>query len=104
MFQHLVAPSTAVNMIAFRAFGLFYGCVTLRGDFEVGASCHVIMYNTGRSVGGAWYGTSNMKSGGLASDLLCASERARWRHREAVVIVRSWMLDAVNRAITGGGA
>eukprot|EP00904_Undaria_pinnatifida_P001096 jgi/Undpi1/10988/HiC_scaffold_30.g13289.m1 len=34
MFQHLVAPATAVNMIVFRAFGLLYGCVTLRGDFE----------------------------------------------------------------------
>lgn len=42
MFQHLVAPSTAVNMIVFRAFGLLYGCVTLRGDFEVRKGpCHV---------------------------------------------------------------
>ncbi|CAN0180945.1 unnamed protein product, partial [Ectocarpus fasciculatus] len=34
MFQHLVEPSTAVNMVAFRAFGLLKGCVTLRGDFK----------------------------------------------------------------------
>ena len=42
MFQHLVAPSTAVNMVVFRAFGLFYGCVTLRGDFEVSVAWWVV--------------------------------------------------------------
>lgn len=35
MFQHLVEPATAVNMVVFRAFGLLKGCVTLRGDFKV---------------------------------------------------------------------
>lgn len=35
LFQHLVEPATAVNMVVFRAFGLLKGCVTLRGDFEV---------------------------------------------------------------------
>lgn len=35
MFQHLVEPATAVNMIVFRAFGILRGCVTLRGEFEV---------------------------------------------------------------------
>lgn len=35
MFQHLVKPDTAVNMIVFRACGLLTGCVTLRGEFEV---------------------------------------------------------------------
>ncbi|CAN0581604.1 unnamed protein product, partial [Ectocarpus sp. 12 AP-2014] len=35
MFQHLLEPATAVNMVVFRAFGLLTGCVTLRGDFEV---------------------------------------------------------------------
>ncbi|CAM9731826.1 unnamed protein product [Scytosiphon promiscuus] len=34
MFQHLVEPATAVNMIVFRALGLLRLCVTLRGDFE----------------------------------------------------------------------
>ncbi|CAM9133964.1 unnamed protein product, partial [Hapterophycus canaliculatus] len=34
MFQHLVEPATAVNMIVFRALGLVKVCVTLRGDFE----------------------------------------------------------------------
>eukprot|EP00903_Cladosiphon_okamuranus_P009275 g8850.t1 len=34
MFQHLLEPATAVNMIVFRAFGIFRGCVTLRGEFE----------------------------------------------------------------------
>ncbi|CAN0118158.1 unnamed protein product, partial [Ectocarpus sp. 13 AM-2016] len=34
MFQHLLEPATAVNMIVFRAFGLLTGCVTLRGDFK----------------------------------------------------------------------
>lgn len=35
MFQHLITPSTAINMVAFRVFGLFPGCVTLRGAYEV---------------------------------------------------------------------
>lgn len=35
MFQHLLQPATAVNMIVFRAFGIVRGCVTLRGEFEV---------------------------------------------------------------------
>ena len=37
MFQHLLEPATAVNMIVFRAFGILKGCVTLRGEFEVRA-------------------------------------------------------------------
>lgn len=35
MFQHLLEPKTAVNMIVFKAFGILKGCVTLRGEFEV---------------------------------------------------------------------
>lgn len=50
MFQHLLEPATAVNMIVFRAFGLFRGCVTLRGEFEVRVVCGGYMC-TGRTAG-----------------------------------------------------
>ena len=42
MFQHLLEPATAVNMIVFKAFGILKGCVTLRGDFEVSVAWWVV--------------------------------------------------------------
>lgn len=45
MFQNLVAPATAVNMVVFRAFGLFPGCVSLRGEFEVRLTLDLTVLN-----------------------------------------------------------
>lgn len=37
LFQHLLAPATAVNVVAFRLLGLLPGSVVLQGKYEVRA-------------------------------------------------------------------
>lgn len=58
MFQHLVEPATAVNMIVFRALGLLKGCVTLCGDFEVRKVLHVVRVAIVLPRDACFYGTA----------------------------------------------